>query len=155
MIITEQDSIIPCGSCGEYAVQREFPVRHGTTTRKVVYQTHHVDMSGEQHHAVYERIDNFHKRAWLLLDELQKADGKLPIGRLIEFNIETVKPSACDVRTDIVPTAIVRVAGLMNEVRLAPHPLEGATAEAILVALKVAAEPIATLLNAQYEARDF
>lgn len=157
-IHTNSDTVTTCADCGQPCRQREVVVSHGTNARQVPYQTHHVDLAGDEHSAVFERVKNFYARMFELIDELQKTSPdelKLSYGRLMELDLGAVMPSACAVRTEVIPLALVRVAGQFQEIQLDRRALDGLTSETIIPELRERAEPIARRLNTDYEARDF
>jgi hypothetical protein len=152
------DDRATCDDCGQRAVQREVAVRVGTETRHVIYQTHHFDFGGADHHAVHERIAAFHSRAFGLLEKLRalpEAERKLDYGRLVSFDLNTVKPSACAVRSEIIVSATVRVGGCEEEVVLPARPLKGQRVDRILAELRRTAKPLVATLKAKHERLDF
>jgi hypothetical protein len=154
MITHPNDSSVICDDCHQTAVQREVDVRVGTDTRRIVYQTHHVDLSDDSHHRASKRIRNFHAKVATLreaLREIPEADRELEYGILTEFDIATVKPSACNVRTDIKPSATVRFHHKATDVGLPPRPLKGQTVARLLREFRVAAGPVVTRLKEQFD----
>lgn len=157
-IQTNSDTVTTCAECGQPCRQREIVVSHGTHARQVPYQTHHVDLAGDEHSAVFERVKKFYSHMFELIDEFQKIppdESRLSYGRLIDLDLGAVMPSACAKRTEVIPLAFVRVAGQVQEIQLDRRALDGASARTILADLKERAEPVAAKMNADYEARDF
>lgn len=157
-IHTNSDTVTACAECGQPCRQREIVVSRGTHARQVPYQTHHVDLAGDEHSAVLGRVKNFYSRMFDLVDELQKTSPdelKLSYGRLVDLDLGAVMPSACAVRAEVIPLAFVRVAGQLQEIQLGRRALDGTTPNGLVAELKERAEPIAVKMNADYEARDF
>lgn len=157
-IHTNSDTVTTCAECGQPCCQREIVVTEDKHARRVPYQTHHVDLAGDEQSAVFGRVKKFYARMFELIDELQSIpadDLRLSYGRLLELDLGAVMPSACAIRTEIIPLAMVKVAGQIREIQLDPRALDSATVETILSETKERAEPIAAKLNADYEARDF
>jgi hypothetical protein len=138
------ESPVSC-SCGEMAIRRTVQVRHETKgARMVSYDTHDPNFLGADNLAAMNRMDTFHERLHDLLSELKALstdDRKLSSGMIIDFDIETIHPDACNVRTDIVSTASIQAFGLRAEVRLTQRPLKEQTAASILADIKEASLP--------------
>lgn len=157
-LLTNSDTLIRCEDCGEPCFQREVKVSHGRHARFVPFQTHAGSIDGDDHMAAFARMRGFYERMFDLLDELQDIspdECRLTYGRLTSLDLGAVMPSACARRTEIVPLAFVRVAGQVCEIQLEARTIDGANVAGILTELKAAAEPVAAMLNAQYEERDF
>lgn len=148
MLKSDRESSVDC-TCGRPAVQREVTIDEAGA-RQVVYQTHHLDMFSAEHHAVYGRIVAFHKKLHALeaeMNALPVEERKLPVGRFLVFEFENAKPSACDVRTEFIPTAQVQAFGGRAIVRLSRRSLEEASAASILAELRSAATPVVEALR--------
>lgn len=147
-----------CTDCNQPCYQREVIVSEGKYARQVPFLTHHVDISSEEHGEVFNRVKVFYTKMFALIDMLQAIPSdalKLSYGRLIGLDLGAVMPSACAVRTEVIPLAMVRVAGQVREVQLSARVIDSISVEELVSEIKTQAEPIARQLNANYEARDF
>lgn len=154
MITYPNDDRVICETCGQTAFQREGDVRHGTVTRRIVYQTHHQGLETQDHHDVFGRINAFQEQVHKLeaeMNALPEHMKELSSGRIIQFEITSVTPTACEVRTQIVPYVTVRAYGQTEEVKLEPVEIGGS----ILNELKAAAEIAVTKLRLQHERGNF
>jgi hypothetical protein len=148
------ETIVFCDDCDKPAFVRQIVVRHPGQERTVHYETHAESTHERRHGDALGRLDRFHEkviRLEIALNQLSEADRELEYGILTEFDIATVKPSACNVRTDIKPSATVRFHHKTADVGLPPRPLKGQTVARLLREFRVAAGPVVTRLKEQFD----
>jgi hypothetical protein len=158
MIKLGVESPVNCERCGGIAYRRTVQVENSKGSRPVAFDTHKPGLNNEQVLAALGRLDRFHERVHDLeaqLKALTEEDRKLSAGWLHTIELATVRPSACEVRTLIVPEANVQAWGFYRPIRLEPRPLKGASAKSILRDLKAGAEPIIQQMRRDREAGDF
>lgn len=127
---TIRDRVVKCATCGQPAIARELIVRTDYGERKVYFETHARGIDSEDHAAVFERLRSFHTAMLKLQHDLRAAQGNASI------HLNGIRPSACDVRTDILIEAFVG----KREFQLPVRSLDGQTVEGILNEVTAAME---------------
>lgn len=158
MIRLTTESLVVCSVCGQDAVRRTIQTVHTGGSRHVSYDTHDRDANGEEHNAALDRLDEFHAQLYSLeqgLNGLTEEQKQLPIGRFIDFTLDTVHPQACERRGQIIPTATIRAFGQTASVGAAAIPLATQTVESLLALLTIVAEPVTARLKQRHERGDF
>lgn len=157
MLTDPNEARVICEGCGQTAFQREVDVRHGTVTRRIVYQTHY-QIGDDEHHKVLSRIESFHEQFHQLesdMNALPPERRKLSSGQILKFEFGSVKPSACEVRTRFIPTATVRAFGQTEEIELKACELNTQLVNGLLDEFVQAAEPVLIRLRARAESGDY
>jgi hypothetical protein len=156
------ESPVKC-SCGQPAIRRTVPASYGGKGgRMVSFDTHARAMTDSEFLAALGRLDAFHEKLYALQsglkatseDERKVATDDI-VGRLISFDIETVHPDACHIRTQVIPTAVVQCFGVKKVVKLEARDLDGQTVGSVLAELKTAAEPIILMVKRQKAEGDY
>lgn len=152
------ETIVTCETCGLPAQRRQTDIGvPGLQVRTIVYDTHAECLTIEEHLAALGRMKTFHERLFDLVAALKAAEGgellKLSVGRIREIDLGNVIPTACNPRSDVLPSATVRAFGLEEEVPYHQLPLEGLTIEALVETLKPACEDAALRLKAKHDDR--
>jgi hypothetical protein len=149
------ESPVVCEICKKDAVRRTLPVTYGGDGgRQVSFDTHNLSLTEAGFFAAIQRMDDFHRRVHALERELNQTSAtnrELDKGLLVRFDIDTVHPSACEVRQFIIATAVVSFRGLKGEVRLEKLPLKGQTVAKILSRIRKAAPPLIAQLQETYD----
>lgn len=143
MIRAEREQPIICETCKKPGVRREVEVVNTHGGRRVSYDTHNRSLHHGSHAEALERIDKFHERLHTLQHKLRAyLRENRPKGFLVvNCEFKTIRPTACEVRTEIVPTMELQAFGLRGMVRLAARPMKGASAARIARELCNAAGP--------------
>jgi len=144
MPITLEYSPVPC-KCGKPARRITVPVRNKRGMRMVSMDTHAECVTDARFIAAAKRLDRFHERVHHLAAELRALPAdqcSLRAGRLIEFDIDTVHPDACTVRSEIIPTATVDAYSQRVPIHAEPRAMKGQSVKALLRDLVAAAEPV-------------
>jgi hypothetical protein len=159
MIKFSAESPVNCETCGKPAIRRTVEVHHpGKGGRMVSYDTHSRCLTDRKHFEALLRVERFHKRVHDLIAQLRAlpaADRALKPGRIVDFDFETVHPTACRRRELVIATAIVQAFGLRGEVRLDARPLKGQSAARILRDLRTAAVSVVQYLRRRRDEGDF
>lgn len=153
MIKCDSDRTVICATCGLPAICRQREVRHANTGARYLDFDSHYEETDPRFVEMMLRVDGFHERLHALQLEVRRAclsDRSLPV-TFLDAEIETVKPTACLVRTTIIPTALVAAFGKQSEIRLPSRDLDGATAEGIIDELKAVATAEQENLRARFE----
>lgn len=159
MIKIDRESPIICDTCNEPAIRREVYVQHpGEGGRFVVYDTHSNSLHEEEHTAIFNRIENFHAQLHSLeaeLNRLSQENKKLEHGWIVKFEFDSVRPTACEVRTHVAPKAAIQAFGFSDEVKLDPQPLKGLSAKNILSRIKEASNSVIEKLKETRDKGDY
>lgn len=153
MIKCDSDRIVRCATCGRDAICRQREVRHPNTGARYLDFDSHWEETDPRFVEMMTRVDTFHERLHELQMEIKRAclsDRNLPI-TFTDAELESIKPTACLVRTTIIPTALVTAFGKQAEIRLPARELAEATAIAIIDELKAAAMNELENLRARFE----
>lgn len=116
---------VACPDCDKPAYRRQMFAAHPEYARShghmLLYDTHAACLTEDEHHAALKRIEGFYSEmhklehdCWLLLDSdnaIKDSEGS-KIGVITRIDFIQHNPSACGVRTHIVPEVVVRVFGL-------------------------------------------
>lgn len=132
---------ITCKTCGEPAIRREVIVAiPGLQTRMVGYDTHATSIALADHWQAMARLEAFHNKLFTLVRELKEASKtdafKLSIGRITEIDLGNVIPTACNPRSQVVPSATVRAYKVERTVPYSLTALEGLSVESLLELLR-------------------
>lgn len=156
MIRLERMNPVTCATCGQQATRSEVEVRYADGGRSVVFETHAQSLHDEEFHSALQRINEFHAAVHALQSELRTSIPlKLSSGWMTAIDLGTVTPSACEVRTQIIPAATIKAFSLESEVQLEPQSLIGSTAADILAALTAAAEVKVLEMGERFQRGDF
>jgi hypothetical protein len=159
MIKFSAESPVNCETCGKPAIRRTVEVHHpGKGGRMVSYDTHSRCLTDRKHFEALLRVETFHKRVHDLIAQLRAlpvADRALKPGRIVDFDFETVHPTACNRRELVIPTATVQAFGLRGEVRLDARSLKGQSSARILREIGSAASFVVESLHRRRQEGDY
>lgn len=142
------EALITCSHCGEQAIHREITVvsSSGKTARRVPYETHCESVIDEQHIAAQTRLLNFYRSVFDLIEQFEAlpADWKVITTAsgnavLLELVLGSERPSACEVRTVIIPSFEAKAFGREFDINLPPRTMVGTTTQTLLDEAKTAA----------------
>ena len=153
MIRSDSDRPTICADCGGQAVARLREVRHANHGARLVSFDSHHEETDPQFVEMMNRVDQFHEQLHALQIEIRRAclaERELPV-TFIDVEIDSIKPTACAIRTMIVPTALIQAFGRQSEIRLEARELAGANANVIVDELKAAAVAELPNLRARFE----
>lgn len=153
MIKCDSDRTIICADCRRPAISRHREVRHANIGARYIDFDSHYEETDPQFVEMMNRVDSFHERVHALQAVVKKVC--LAFHNLsttfLDAEIETVKPTACAVRTMIIPTALITAYGKQSELRLPARELDSATVDEIVADLLIAAENEVVNLRARFE----
>lgn len=157
MIRAERETPGICADCERPDVTREVDVLNTHGGRRVTYTTHAASLHHASHTAALERIDRFHERLHTLQRKvLEHLRENRPKGFLvIDCEIESIRPTACAVRTEITPTFTIQAFGLRGSVRLESGPLKGRTVAKIVREFTRAAQAEVAKLQAVRDSGEY
>src|SRR5712671_6400540 len=120
MIRAERECSVICDTCQEPAVRRQVEVITEHNGRIVVYDTHADSLHHDDHHGAIRRIEEFHDRLHTIEHELRTLmRAEPPKGFLVLWcEINSIRPTACEVRSQIVPRMDIQARGLRAPVEL-------------------------------------
>jgi len=148
---------ITCQTCNQPALYREIQLTvPGLQTRMIGYSTHSESITEEQHHQAMGRLEAFHSKFFDLIAQIKEAMGtegiKLKIGRIIDLELGSVIPTACEPRTMVQPEATVRAYGKSKHFIFEDVPIDEITLESLLALVTPACDYAALELQEQYTA---
>lgn len=141
---------VTCLACKKPAILREMLLVEDGSARKVSYETHCESVIEPAHIAAQGRAEQFYKSVFALIKEfnaLPESDKVIEsenggAGKLIELDIGSERPSACEVRTVIVPYFSLKTFGREHELKLEPRDLAATALVSLLDEVKLWAAPI-------------
>ena|ERR1700733_9317666 len=132
-----------CPTCKKDATVRELCVAiPGLSGKNVAYLSHAGCLTDDAHHAAIKRLHAFYLKLGNLVIECNaraKSDGLVFI-KDIDFG--SVMPSACEVRTQIIPVVTIRAFSLEEDLRLPARSLDTQKVDALIEEIKEQSEPI-------------
>ena len=153
MIRFERECEVTCETCKRPAVRRQVEVVTDHNGRMVVYDTHADSAHQDDHQAALKRIEDFHVRLHTLENELRELlRENPPKGFLVLMcEIDALRPTACEVRSQIVARMDIQAFGLRAAVELTARKIDGQTADSLLDELMAGAEEAKAQLKTQHE----
>lgn len=121
MIKADREYKVVCETCGKDAMRRMVWVTcPGVLTADVYYDTHIDSLSARQHLAAIQRLDTFYDKAKECLSQMRQlsAEAKaLDAGTITSFDLDTVAPTACNKREEVIIIATIRAYQQSAEVK--------------------------------------
>lgn len=151
------ESSVTCRTCNQPALYREIQVSAPQLqTRMIGYSTHSESITEEQHLQAMGRLETFHVKLFKLIAEIKEALGsegiKLKIGRIIDLELGSVIPTACNPRTYVQPEVTVRAYGKTKHFIFEDESIDEVTLESLLALVIPACDYAALELQEQYNA---
>lgn len=149
MIKADIETKIECSTCGKMGILREVVVAHNGMARKISYETHHESVLDPEHSDALNRTDEFYRKVLDLVVEFNNLSDATKIvrvegaaGILGDFDIGSQRPSACEVRTTIIPIFTLRTFKKNHEIQLTPRNIDSANFQEILDEVIKRSKPI-------------
>lgn len=157
MIRSERECEVICGTCGNPAVRRQVEVITEHNGRMVVYDVHADSLHHADHQAALSRIEEFHDRLHRLEDDLRKMLSANPLKgcAVLRCDLVALRPTACEVRSEIVAQLDIQAWGLKAGIELPARAMNGQTAEQLRNELSEAAEPVKAMLKARHDSGEW
>lgn len=153
MIRNDSDRATICADCHRPAITRQREVRHANTGARFVSMDSHYEETDPRFVEMMNRVDSFHEAVHALQSEVKRAcvgNRSLPL-TFLDVEIDTIKPTACAIRTMIIPVALITAFGKQSELRLPARELAGVEASGIITELCEAAIGEVANLRARFE----
>jgi hypothetical protein len=134
MIKHSDEFQIICSTCGKPGILREVVIVESGKSSKISYETHCESVVDPEHIAAQLRIETFYKKVFALMSEFSSLPEETKIvrienpaagGILQDLTLGSVRPSACEVRSILIPVFELRTFGKEYEIKLEPRQLSG------------------------------
>lgn len=148
MIRADTENIVNCSSCQKPSILREVFIVQDKLARKIAYETHSESIISEEHIAALTRAENFYKKVFDLINEFNGLPDETKIvkvenaaGKLTELDFFSMRPTACAVRTTIVPEFTLKTFGKSTIISLEPRQLNDTTLDQLMSEIAERAKP--------------
>jgi hypothetical protein len=159
MIKIDRQMIVQCDTCKEPAIRRFVPIHlPGVLTADVFYDTHSENLASDEHHEAIKRLDLFYMKAGEILAQVRQRAAEqeaLSVGLIVSYDLDTVPPTACKRRQEIILIALIRAYGLTTEVQTEPLMVDEFDFESSFAQIREKADEASQRLKERYEGGKF
>ena len=138
-----------CDDCGEKSIIREMTIVGNSEARRISYETHSDSIVHSDHIEALHRAEHFYQIIFSLIDEFKRLNETERIvhlgdcaGIITELDFGSVRPSACNIRTIIIPYFTLKTFSKEYELRLEARDLSATKLVDLLSDAKKQAESI-------------
>jgi hypothetical protein len=147
MIELKQDKEreVKCDTCNKQSIMRELAIHYPGGMRMVSYFTHESSIDSKKYIEVLGRLRIFHERLLRLQEECNKLnpkEGQLEFGNILNIEIESKTPTACEFRTFVRIVLTTSMFGKVDNATGDWIELTGLTKKNVLTQCRELANPI-------------